>query len=130
MTLPADPCRCRSDVRWTLRRRVRHRSARSWLSDHSQRPAQVPSAPIVERRRLDAESAQVHVTLTAVVNLVVDDVEDEVVQRVFVLAERRDRFLEAFGRDLRPQCIELLRALVPQLEEPMFGPRIAVMRGA
>src|SRR5205814_8552076 len=47
------------------------------------------SAPIVESWRLDSQRAQVHVTLTAMMNLVVDDVEDEIVDHAGVLPECR-----------------------------------------
>ena len=37
------------------------------------------STPIVESWRLNLERAQVHIALAAMMNLVVDDIEDEVV---------------------------------------------------
>jgi hypothetical protein len=40
------------------------------------RPPPEASAPIVKRRRLDPQRAQVHVPLPAVVDLVIDDVEN------------------------------------------------------
>src|SRR5258706_5613280 len=67
----------------------------SLLSDMSHSPAlSVTSAAVVERRRLDAERPEVHVALASVMNLVVDHVENQVVQRVLVLTERRERLME------------------------------------
>src|SRR5580765_5287783 len=90
----------------------------------------MPSAPVVEDRRLDVQRTEVHVALPAVMDLIVDDVEDEVVQRVLVLTESRDRLLEPLRRNLRPQGVELLRALIPELEDPVLRPRIAAGRAA
>ena len=74
------------------------------------------------------QRAQVHVALTAVMHLIVDDVEDEVVQHVLVLTKGRDRLLEPLRRNLRPQGVELLCTLIPELEDPVFRPRIAAGR--
>jgi len=50
------------------------------------------SAPVVKGRWRDSQRSQVHVALTAVMDLVVDDIEDKVVQHVRVLTEGRERF--------------------------------------
>src|SRR5438093_13349725 len=88
------------------------------------------SAPVVEGGRVDVQRAQVYVALAAVMNLIVDDVQNEVVQHVLVLTEGRDCLLEPLRRDLRPQGVELVRTLIPELEDPMFRPRIAAAPGA
>src|SRR5207342_2755581 len=101
-----------------------------WSRDHQQQQSAaafgpMPSAPVVEDRRLDVQRTEVHVALPAVMDLIVDDVEDEVVQRVLVLTESRDRLLEPLRRNLRPQGVELLRTLIPKLEDAVFRARIA-----
>ena len=79
----------------------------------SRMPSGSVSAPLVEGRRLDPERAQVDVALPAMMDLVVDDVEDEIVQHARILAERRQRLLEPLGRDLPPQRVELLPCFRP-----------------
>ena len=56
------------------------------------------SASVVERRRFDAERAQIDIALAAVMDFVVDDVENEVVNRPRVLAERRRGFVKPLRR--------------------------------
>ena len=65
------------------------------------------SAPIVDRGRLECQRAEVDVALAAMMNLVIDDVEDEIVDHTGVLAERGGCFVEALRRYLRPEGVEL-----------------------
>src|SRR5262245_47686361 len=80
-------------------------------------PISGASASVVDGGRCDPERAEVDVALTAVMDLVVDDVQDQVVQRVGVLAESCHGLLEPIRRDLSPERLELLRALVPEPQD-------------
>jgi hypothetical protein len=59
----------------------------------------VRSTAVVEGRRLDAERAQIHVALAAMMNLVVDDVQNQVVRRPWILSERRRGFVKPLCGD-------------------------------
>ena len=58
---------------------------------------------LVEGRRLDAKRAEIHVSLPAMMYLVVDDVEQQTVNRHLPLTERHVSLLESRGRNLFPQ---------------------------
>jgi hypothetical protein len=56
----------------------------------------------VERRRLDPKRTQVDVSLSPVMDLVVDHVEDQIADNAGILTEGGHRLLKALRRDLRP----------------------------
>src|SRR5829696_6321149 len=72
------------------------------------------SAAVEERWRLDAESAKVDVALAAMVNFVVDDIEDQVVQHARVLPEGGDRLEKSRRWNVRPDRRKLLGTFIPQ----------------
>src|SRR4029077_19410655 len=74
-------------------------------------------AAIVERRRLDAERAEIDVALSAVMDLVVDRVENHPDAGAFPLAKRGIDFLKSVWRNGLPHTIELGRRFVPQLQD-------------
>src|SRR5688572_16670412 len=86
------------------------------------------SRPLVEGRRLETQRAEVHVPLTAVMDLVVDHVEDQVVQDAGVLAERRECLPESLRRNLRPQGVEFLGAGVPKAQHLLLRAGLAAGR--
>src|ERR671914_307186 len=90
-----------------------------WTGDDT-----ILSAALVERRRLDAECAQVHVALCAVMDLVVDHVEQQRVAGPWKLTECDHRLLESCRRNLWPERFELVRALVPKLQHFLLRPRL------
>src|SRR5690349_10551995 len=70
-----------------------------------------------EVRRLDAERPEIDVSLAAVVDLVVADVEQQIPDRHLPLPERRVHLLEARRGDRRPQLVDAGRRVVPLPEQ-------------
>jgi hypothetical protein len=73
-------------------------------------------------------SSQVHVSLPPMMDLVIDPVEEQPVDRTLPLAERLVDLLEALRRDLRPQRVDLPGYLVPAREELLSCRRFRRLR--
>src|SRR4051812_22674871 len=78
------------------------------------------STSLVKRRRVDPELAQIHVTLAAMMNLVVHDIEKKIVDRHLPLSEGLVGFLETGGRNRRPQLVDLGGRVIPHREDVGF----------
>jgi len=72
-----------------------------------------------ERRWLDAEAAEVHISLTAVVDLVIDKIQDEIVKMAGVHAEGYVFFLPASFGDGGPHFVDGFGGGIPAGEH--FG---------
>jgi hypothetical protein len=66
--------------------------------------------------------------LPAVMDLVVDDVQEASIDAFLILAEGHHSFLEAFRFDLWPEGVDLLCALIPEPEDLLLGPGFAGYR--
>ena len=78
-------------------------------------------ASLVERWRLDPQSAQVDVALPAMMDLVVNDVEEEIVQHAGILTKCVHRFHEPLRRNLRPQRVQLSVLSSQRRSTSLFG---------
>lgn len=74
-----------------------------------------------ERRWLYAQAAEVHVGLSAVVDLVIDEIEDEIVKMAGVLAEGYIFFLPAAFGDGGPDLVDGFGGGIPAGEHFGFG---------
>src|SRR4030095_1729623 len=63
---------------------------------------------------LDAQHAQINISLAAMMDLIVDGVEQQVVDAAGVLSEGGHCLAKTPGRYLRPHHVDLLRTLVPK----------------
>src|SRR5580658_4488780 len=70
-----------------------------------------------ERRWLNAERAQVDVSLTAVMNFVVDGILNRRHSWVLPLAKRLVDFAESVRRNVRELRVQLCRLRIPQTEK-------------
>src|SRR5688572_19849721 len=76
---------------------------------------------VPEERRLNAQRAQIHEALRPVVDLVVDQVQDRIVDRVLVHSKSSFYLVEALGRNLWPQGIDIFGNEVPEVQYFRFG---------
>src|SRR5688572_7997145 len=75
------------------------------------------SASVVEARGLDPQCTQIHKALAAVMNLVVDGVENQVVERRGVLAECCSGGREVVAGQRLPVLVDLASACIPDPQE-------------
>ena len=78
------------------------------------------SVSVPESGRLDAEAAEVDIALGAVVDFVVDEIEDACVDGAVVGVEEFVYFLEPAGGKLRPGIIDDLGNFIPISKERFF----------
>src|SRR6478672_5964733 len=116
VSLPSDCANARSvsSARSSSAPRAAHRAARA-AADRVNSSGIDSALP--EGRRLDAERSEIDVALTAMMDLVVADVEEKIPDRHLPLAERGVDFLEAALRDRRPELVDLRGGVVPLLQE-------------
>src|SRR5262245_49934989 len=67
----------------------------------------------IEGRRLDAQCPEIDVSLTAMMDLVVDRVEQEVVDLSGILPKGGLGLLEAIRGNLRPELVERFGGFIP-----------------
>lgn len=70
-------------------------------------------SPLPEIGWFDAKGPQVDVTLTAMVNLIIDHIEEGIDILSRIPAKCDDLFLEPIWSDVGPVMIDLIRRLIP-----------------
>jgi hypothetical protein len=79
------------------------------------------SVTLPERRRLDAERPQIHVSLTAMMYFIIDGVLNRRQPRGFPLAERLVHFAEPVRWNLWELLVQLRGLLIPKAEKFAFA---------
>src|SRR5688572_6961688 len=105
------------------------RAGRAYLPAWAPSEGQLPwiglsDSTLVERRRLDAQRAEVDVALAAVVDLVVDDIGDQPVDRAGETPKGGVDLVEALQGKPGPQPLDLLCFLIPTCQYFRFGGRL------